>query len=78
LIFAFQAKIARSRLAHRIVRTSFLLFVLVWLGLDRRCAVLDSQCHQLCDCASSISNIGFYLAEPLMVIIALTRSYRCC
>ena len=32
LIFVFQDRLARSRVAHRVVRTGFLLFVLVWLG----------------------------------------------
>src|SRR5258708_9491337 len=30
-IFVFQAQLARSRLAHRLVRNSFLAVVLVWL-----------------------------------------------
>ena len=32
LILAFQTKLAQSRRAHRIIRNSFLLFVLVWEG----------------------------------------------
>src|SRR5262249_4071966 len=32
LIFVFQARLARFRLAHRLVRNGFLLVVLVWLG----------------------------------------------
>src|SRR6185369_9167900 len=32
LIFTFQATLARHRVAHRLVRTGFLLVVLLWLG----------------------------------------------
>ena len=39
--------------------------------VDRRCAALDRQCHQLCQGAVRCTlDVGFYLAEPLMVIVA--------
>ena len=70
LIFIFQATLARSRLAHRLVRTGFLLVVLVWLGWT---AGVQLSIVNVINYASAPFNhldIGFYLAEPLMVIIA--------
>jgi NosR/NirI family nitrous oxide reductase transcriptional regulator len=66
LIFAFQGRLARSRVAHRVVRVGFLLFVLVWLGW-----IAGAQL--------SIINLMHYVAtplsaanllEPLIVILA--------
>ena len=66
----FQAPLSRSRRAHRLVRNGFLLFVLVWLGWIAERAALHRQRHQLPRGAVPRLRRGFYLAEPLMVIIA--------
>ena len=70
LIFIFQATLARFRLAHRLVRTGFLLVVLVWLGWTA--GVQLSTVHVINYVMAPFHHfdIGFYLAEPLMVIIA--------
>ena len=70
LIFIFQARLARSRLAHRLVRTGFLLIVLVWLGWTA--GVQLSTVHVINYAMAPFHHLdmGFYLAEPLIVIIA--------
>ncbi len=70
LIFIFQARLARFRLAHRIVRTSFLLVVLVWLGWTAGVQLSTVNVINYVTAPFSRFGIGFYLAEPLMVIIA--------
>jgi transcriptional regulator of nitric oxide reductase len=52
LIFVFQDRLARSRVAHRVVRLGFLLFVLVWLGW-----IAGAQL--------SIINLMHYVTAPL-------------
>src|SRR5258706_13953417 len=42
-IFVFQAQLARSRLAHRLLRNGFLAVVLVWVGRGSRAAA--PVCH---------------------------------
>jgi NosR/NirI family nitrous oxide reductase transcriptional regulator len=69
-IFVFQAELSRSRRAHRLVRTGFLLVVLVWLGW-----IAGAQ-FSIVNVISYIAapfrgfGIAVYLAEPLMVMIA--------
>jgi transcriptional regulator of nitric oxide reductase len=70
LIFMFQARLARSRVAHRIVRTGFLLVVLVWLGWTAGVQLSIVNVMNYVKAPFSAVDIGFYLAEPLMVIIA--------
>jgi transcriptional regulator of nitric oxide reductase len=70
LIFIFQARLARFRLAHRIVRTSFLLVVLVWLGWTAGVQLSTVNVINYATAPFRRFDIGFYLAEPLMVIIA--------
>jgi NosR/NirI family transcriptional regulator, nitrous oxide reductase regulator len=70
LIFVFQATLSRYRLAHRLVRNGFLVVVLVWLGWVA--GVQLSIVHVINYVMAPFKHfdIGFYLAEPLMVIIA--------
>jgi transcriptional regulator of nitric oxide reductase len=70
LIFAFQAKLARSRLAHRLVRNGFLAVVLVWLGWTAGVQLSIVNVMNYVMAPFSHFDIGFYLAEPLMLIIA--------
>jgi NosR/NirI family transcriptional regulator, nitrous oxide reductase regulator len=70
LIFIFQAQLSRSRLAHKLVRNGFLLVVLVWLGwiAGAQLSIVTVMNYLLAPFKHF--DIGFYLAEPLMVIIA--------
>jgi transcriptional regulator of nitric oxide reductase len=70
LIFAFQATLARSRLAHRLVRNGFLLIVLVWLGWSAGTQLSIVNIISYVRAPFIGLDIGFYLVEPLMVIIA--------
>jgi NosR/NirI family transcriptional regulator, nitrous oxide reductase regulator len=69
-IFVFQAQIARSRLAHRVVRTGFLAVVLVWLGWIAGVQLSVVNVINYLQAPFRGFDVGFYLAEPLMVIIA--------
>ncbi len=68
-IFAFQAQLARSRLAHRLVRTGFLTVVLVWLGWVAGVQLSIVNIINYLQAPFRGFDIGFYLAEPLMVMI---------
>jgi NosR/NirI family transcriptional regulator, nitrous oxide reductase regulator len=70
LIFVFQSTLARSRRAHRVVRTGFLAVVLVWLGWIAGVQLSMVNVINYVKGPFSGVEIGFYLAEPLMVIIA--------
>jgi NosR/NirI family nitrous oxide reductase transcriptional regulator len=70
LIFIFQAQLSRSRLAHRLVRNGFLLIVLVWLGWTAGVQLSTVNVINYVMAPFNHFDIGFYLAEPLMVIIA--------
>ncbi|PYR24225.1 MAG: hypothetical protein DMF92_23095, partial [Acidobacteria bacterium] len=70
LIFIFQATLARNRLAHRLVRTGFLLVVLVWLGWTVGVQLSIINVMNYVRAPFTRFDIGFYLAEPLMVIVA--------
>ncbi len=71
LILGFQSRLARSRRAHRWVRNGFLTFTLVWLGWIAGGQL--SIVHVLNYLQAPFKNLdlGFYLAEPLIVMIAL-------
>jgi NosR/NirI family transcriptional regulator, nitrous oxide reductase regulator len=62
--------IARSRPAHRLVRTGFLLVVLVWLGWTAGAQLSVVNVMNYAMAPFSRFDLGFYLAEPLMVIVA--------
>jgi transcriptional regulator of nitric oxide reductase len=70
LIFIFQTTLARSRVAHRLVRTGFLLVVLVWLGWTANVQLSIVNVINYVRAPFNHAGIGFYLGEPLMVIIA--------
>ncbi len=69
-IFLFQARLTRSRLAHRLVRNGFLLVVLVWLGWAAGVQLSIVNVMNYLKAPFDHLDIGFYLAEPLMVIVA--------
>jgi NosR/NirI family nitrous oxide reductase transcriptional regulator len=71
LIFIFQAKLARFRLAHRVVRNGFLAIVLVWLGWIAGVQLSIVNVINYVRAPFGGIDIGFYLVEPLMVMIAL-------
>jgi NosR/NirI family nitrous oxide reductase transcriptional regulator len=68
LIFGFQDLLARSRLAHRLVRTGFLLFVLVWLGwvAGAQLSILNLMRWL----TAPLRGLEAHLLEPLVLIIA--------
>jgi NosR/NirI family transcriptional regulator, nitrous oxide reductase regulator len=70
LIFIFQAQLSRYRLAHRLVRNGFLLVVLVWLGWTAGVQLSTVNVINYVMAPFNHFDIGFYLAEPLMLIIA--------
>ena len=69
-IFAFQAQLSRSRRAHRLVRTGFLLVTLVWLGWTAGAQLSIVNVINYIQAPFRGFDIGVYLAEPLMVMIA--------
>jgi NosR/NirI family transcriptional regulator, nitrous oxide reductase regulator len=71
LILAFQAKLAQSRRAHRIIRNSFLLFVLVWEGWIAGGQLSIVNVINYMEAPFRHFDLGFYLAEPLMVMIVI-------
>jgi NosR/NirI family transcriptional regulator, nitrous oxide reductase regulator len=71
LIFIFQATLARYRRAHRLVRNGFLLIILVWLGWTAGVQLSIVNVINYVKGPFSGLEIGFYLAEPLMVMVAV-------
>ena len=71
LILAFQAKLAQSRRAHRIIRNSFLLFVLIWQGWIAGGQLSIFHVINYMEAPFRHFEFGFYLAEPLMVMIVI-------
>jgi NosR/NirI family transcriptional regulator, nitrous oxide reductase regulator len=69
-IFVFQAQLSRSRLAHRVVRVSFLSVVLVWLGWIAGAQLSIVNLINYVQAPFRSFDVGFYLTEPLMVMIA--------
>ncbi len=69
-IFAFQAPLSRSRRAHRMVRTGFLLVTLVWLGWTAGAQLSIVNVISYIQAPFRGFDVGVYLAEPLMVMIA--------
>jgi transcriptional regulator of nitric oxide reductase len=70
-IFVFQDALARHRLAHRVVRMGFLTVVLVWLGWTAGVQLSTVNVINYAMAPFSRFELGFYLAEPLMVIVAV-------
>jgi NosR/NirI family transcriptional regulator, nitrous oxide reductase regulator len=71
LVLAFQTKLAQSRRAHRIIRISFLLFVLVWEGWIAGGQLSILHVINYMQAPFRHYELGFYLAEPLMVMIVI-------
>jgi NosR/NirI family nitrous oxide reductase transcriptional regulator len=69
-IFVFQNQLARHRIAHRVVRNGFLLVVVVWLGWIAGVQLSIVNVMNYVKAPFARLDLGFYLAEPLMVIIA--------
>jgi transcriptional regulator of nitric oxide reductase len=71
LIFVFQSALSRSRVAHRWVRNAFLLFTLVWLGWTASAQLSIVNLLNYLQAPFRGFGIGFYLAEPLIVMISI-------
>lgn len=71
LILAFQAQLAQSRRAHRIIRNAFLLFVVVWEGWIAGGQLSIVHVINYMQAPFRHFEFGFYLAEPLIVMIAI-------
>ncbi len=69
-IFVFQAPLSRYRRLHRVVRTGFLLVTLGWLGWTAGVQLSIVNVMNYAMAPFNHLDIGFYLAEPLMVIVA--------
>jgi NosR/NirI family transcriptional regulator, nitrous oxide reductase regulator len=71
LVFVFQDFLARSRRAHRLVRTGFLTFTLVWLGwvAGGQLSILNLM-NWLVGLVRGF-DASIWLIEPLIVIIAI-------
>jgi hypothetical protein len=70
-IFVFQAPLSRARRVHRLVRTGFLMVVLVWLGWTVGVQLSIVNVINYIQAPFRGFGIGIYLAEPLMVMIAV-------
>jgi len=71
LIFVFQATLSRSRLAHRLVRNGFLAIVVLWLGWTAGAQLSIVNVISYIRGPFASVDIGFYLAEPLMIMVAV-------
>ena len=75
LLLAFQGRLARMTRAYRWIRHGFLAFVLVWLGwiAGAQLSIVNVINYAL----GPLHNFGwgFYLAEPLMVMIAVYTAF---
>ncbi len=71
LILAFQSVLTRYRRAHRWVRNGFLLFTLVWLGWTVGGQLSIVHVVNYLRAPFQDFDVGFYLAEPLIVMISL-------
>lgn len=71
LILAFQTQLAQSRRAHRIIRNSFLLFVVVWQGWIAGGQLSIVHVINYLKAPFNQFELGFYLAEPLIVMIVI-------
>lgn len=71
LIFVFQAPLSRNRRLHLWVRTGFLVFTLVWLGWIAGGQLSIVHVVNYLRAPFEGADLGFYLAEPLIVIISV-------
>lgn len=70
-ILAFQSRLTRHRRVHLWVRRGFLLFTLVWLGWIVGAQLSIVHVINYLKAPFQGLDIGFYLAEPLIVIISV-------
>ncbi|MFO1184495.1 MAG: 4Fe-4S binding protein [Bauldia sp.] len=71
LILLFQNELTKRRGLFRIVRTSFLVFTLGWLGWTVGAQLSTLHLVNYMGAPFKGFDIGFYLTEPLIVIISL-------
>ncbi|QIK39936.1 4Fe-4S binding protein [Pontibrevibacter nitratireducens] len=71
LIFVFQQQLARNRQLHRWLRPAFLTFTLVWLGWIAGGQLSIVHIVNYVRGPFDGADLGFYLAEPLIVVISL-------
>ena len=71
LILANQTRLAKSRRAHRIIRDSFLAFVLIWEGWVAGGQLSIFHVINYMTAPFRHFEFGFYLAEPLIVMIVI-------
>jgi polyferredoxin len=71
LTLANQTKLAKSRRAHRIIRNLFLIFVLIWEGWVAGGQLSIFHVINYMTAPSRHLGLEFYLAEPLIVMIAI-------
>lgn len=70
-VLAFQGALTRRRVLHRWFRDGFLLFTLVWIGWIASAQLSIVNLVNYLKAPFTDLGIGFYLAEPLIVIISL-------
>ena len=70
-ILAFQGALTRRRWLHRYVRIGFLLFTLVWIGWTASAQLSIVNLINYLKAPFEGLDLGFYLAEPLIVIISI-------
>ena len=70
LILARQSALCRSRRAHRWTRNFFLIFTLVWIGWIASAQLSIVHIINYLRAPFESFEYGFYLAEPLIVIIS--------
>ncbi len=71
LILFFQNELTKRRRLFRIVRNSFLVFTLGWMGWTAGAQLSIIQIQNYVTAPFRGFGLGFYLAEPLIVIVAL-------
>ncbi len=70
-IFVFQKRLAASPKLHKWVRTGFLVFTLVWIGWIAGGQLSIEHIVNYIRAPFDGVDIGFYLAEPLIVMISV-------
>jgi NosR/NirI family nitrous oxide reductase transcriptional regulator len=71
LIFVFQTQLVRYSIVHRLVRNGFLIVVVVWLGWTAGVQLSIVNVMNYLRAPFINLDVGTYLAEPLMLIIAV-------
>jgi NosR/NirI family nitrous oxide reductase transcriptional regulator len=71
LIFVFQSRLARYRVAHRWIRNGFLLFTLVWLGYIAGGQLSIVHVINYVKAPFDGADFSFYLTEPLIFVLAV-------